>query len=73
MIANMVLSSGVPVNILGASTKNIQGISSGQMVIQLPKDPVQANKILFYLTSNNVLFEGVSESELRSTDHKYDY
>ena len=43
------------------------------MVIQLPKDPVQANKILFYLTSNNVLFEGVSESELRSTDHKYDY
>ena len=73
MIANMVLSSGVPVNILGASTKNIQGISSGQMVIQLPKDPVQANKILFYLTSNNVLFEGVSESELRSTDHKHDY
>lgn len=73
MIANMVLSSGVSVNILGASTKNIQGISSGQMVIQLPKDPVQANKILFYLTSNNVLFEGVSESELRSTDHKYDY
>lgn len=43
------------------------------MVIQLPKDPVQANKILFYLTSNNVLFEGVSESELRSTDHKHDY
>ena len=63
----------MPVNILGASTKNIQGISSGQMVIQLPKDPVQSNKILFYLTSNNVLFEGVSESELRSTDHKHDY
>ena len=37
VLANMILASKVPVNILYASTKDIGGTAYGQMIIQLPE------------------------------------
>ena len=42
VLANMILASKVPVNILYASTKDIGGTAYGQMIIQLPEDEADA-------------------------------
>ncbi len=60
VIANMVLECKTPVNILFADTKDIDGRAYGQMVIQLPNDPMGRKRILNYLNSNQIPFEEVT-------------
>lgn len=43
IISNMVLACKVPVNIMHADTRDIEGKAMGQMLIQLPEDEADAN------------------------------
>ena len=60
VLANMILASKVPVNILYASTKDIGGTAYGQMIIQLPEDEADAARALHYLKTVQVPFEEVN-------------
>ena len=60
LISNLVMECHTPVNILGADTKNIEGKSFGQMILQLPNDESAAKRVKQYLTEHNVVFEEVS-------------
>lgn len=53
VVASMILECREPVNILFADTKNIDGRAFGQIVIQLPDDPLAAKRILSYLRSRD--------------------
>lgn len=57
VIANMVLESKAPVNILFADTKDIKGVAYGQMVLQLPEDEFLQQKIINYLKDKKVVVE----------------
>lgn len=59
IIANMVLECRIPVNILFADTKDIDGKAFGQMIIQLPDDEIGNKRILAYLSANKITYEEV--------------
>ena len=59
VIANMVLACKVPVNIMHADTRDIDGKAMGQMIIQLPEDETDAGRICNYLKTAHVAFEEV--------------
>ena len=54
VISNMVLECQAPVNILFADTKEFEGVIYGHMIIELPADPKQAEKILVWLKNSPV-------------------
>lgn len=56
VISNLTLECHTAVNILGADTKNIDGRAYGQMIIQLPDDPVSVQRIIEYLKRINISF-----------------
>lgn len=64
VIANMILASKVPVNILYAATKDINGTAVGQMIVQLPEDKADAGRALSYLRTAGVPFEEVREHDI---------
>ena len=57
VIANMVLAHRMPVNILLADTKDINGVAHGQMILQLPEDTTVAQKMIQYLKDRNLEVE----------------
>ena len=57
VVSGMVLSSGAPVNIWYADTKDIDGKAHGQMLLELPKDTAQVQKMLAFLKSQYVTYE----------------
>lgn len=59
VISNMVLACKVPVNIMHADTRDIEGMAMGQMLIQLPEDEADGARIRNYLKTANVTFEEV--------------
>jgi len=61
VIGNMVLDSGHPVNILYANTKNVSGTARGEMLLGLPRDDEQANKMIAYLNSRGLAVEEVAD------------
>ena len=61
VIANMILACQAPVNIMFANTQDIEGIAVGQMVIQLPEDENQAERLMNYLRNHAVQAEEVEE------------
>lgn len=64
VIANLTLASGIPISILGADTRNIDGKAFGTMLISLPEEPLNRAKVLDYLNSR----PGVTAEEV-SKDH----
>ena len=60
VIANLVLTYRTPVNILYADTKNINGQTQGEMILQLPEIEEVANKMIQYLRDINMGVEEVS-------------
>ncbi len=64
VIANMILASKVPVNIMYASTRDIGGRAAGQMIVQLPEDENDANRAMHYLKTVQIPFEEVSEDDV---------
>ncbi len=59
VISNLVLSCKVPVNIMYAATKDVGGKAMGQMMIQIPEDETDANRVIHYLKMKNIAFEEV--------------
>lgn len=64
VIANMILASKVPLNIMYAATKDIGGTAVGQMIVQLPEDETDANRAINYLKSAKVPFEEVKGDDI---------
>jgi len=54
VISNMVLECQAPVNILFADTKQFEKHIYGHMIIELPNDPRQADKILIWLKNSQI-------------------
>lgn len=61
VIANMVLESRTPVNILFANTKDIDGKAFGQMIIQMPNDEISRKRIYAYLNTHQIPYEEVED------------
>ena len=57
IISNMTLECRVPVNIMFADTRNIDGKAFGQMLIQLPEDENAVTRIKAYLDSRNITYK----------------
>lgn len=64
VLANMILACKVPVNIIHAETRDLNGTAMGQMVIQLPEEEVDANRVLNYLKTAGILHEEVKDYDL---------
>lgn len=60
VIANMVLLTGLPVNILRADTRNVGGIARGEMILGLPDDEKAQETILSYLNDRGLAVEEVT-------------
>ena len=58
-IAEMILACQAPVSILQASTKELDGVIYGYTIIELPRDPHQAEKILVWLQNSQIRFKEV--------------
>lgn len=56
VIANLVLDCQVPVNIMFADTRDIDGRAYGQMILQLPDDARQQERVLSYLKTKKITF-----------------
>lgn len=56
VIANLILECGVPVNILHADTRDIDGRAYGQILLGLPDDEKSAEKVCAYLNANGIQF-----------------
>jgi D-methionine transport system ATP-binding protein len=56
VISNMILACQVPVNILLADMRNIDGKASGQMLIQVPDDANQLERVINYLDAQGVRY-----------------
>lgn len=57
IISSLSRDLDINVNILGANTKNIEGVAYGQMLIQLPEDKEMEEKIKNFLDSKNVKYK----------------
>lgn len=57
VISDMVLECQAPVNILFADTKEFEGVIYGHMIIELPNDPRQAEKIIVWLKNSQVTWK----------------
>lgn len=60
VIANMVLLTGLPVNILRADTRNVGGIARGEMILGLPDDEKAQEVIISYLNERGLAVEEVT-------------
>lgn len=56
VLSNIILACGVPLNILYAKTKDLDGKAYGEMIIQLPDDRRAAEKVRNYLDINMISF-----------------
>ena len=54
VISELVLAAQAPVNILFADMKNLDGVDYGHMIVELPEDRRQEEKILAWLDSNRI-------------------
>ena len=59
-IASLILECRVSVNIMYADTRDVGGKTFGQMILQLPEDRLQQDKIIYYLRSKGLRVEEVS-------------
>ena len=57
----MILELGLPVNILYADTKDIDGIIYGHMILELPKEDSEKKKILLWLEKHNISYKEEKE------------
>ena len=59
LVAEMVLHTGVPVSIVFADTRSLNGRLYGQMILQVPEDDAIMEKMLGFLRRAKVSFEEV--------------
>lgn len=63
LIANLVEDTGEKVNILCANTKSVGGVGFGQMIVEIPKNPQSAEKVLQYFEKAGVMISEVDREE----------
>ncbi len=56
IISQLVLDCQAPVNILFADTREMEGMIHGHMILELPSDERQAEKVLLWLRTNQISF-----------------
>lgn len=66
VLANVILKTGNPVNILKADTKNINGKAVGEMILGLPEEEDTRTEIIEYLKEVGLIVTEVSENEYTS-------
>ena len=59
IVSNLILECKVPVNILFADMKDIAGKALGHMILQLPNEKIQGDKVIAYLEGKNIEVEEV--------------
>ena len=59
VFSNMILDCKASVNIMFANMKDIEGKALGHMIVQLPEDDLQAEKVIGYLRSKGIPVEEV--------------
>ena len=59
VFSNMILDCKAIVNIMFADMKDIEGKALGHMIVQLPEDKLQAEKVIGYLRSKGIIVEDV--------------
>lgn len=64
VVSNVVLACKVPVNIMYAATRDINGTAAGQMIIELPDRDEDVERVLHYLNTAKVPYEEVGKHEL---------
>ncbi|MFR5601027.1 MAG: methionine ABC transporter ATP-binding protein [Lachnospiraceae bacterium] len=64
VISNLVLTCKVPVNIMYAQTKDLNGTAVGQMIIQLPENEADAERVISYLNTVKIPYEEVFEHDI---------
>lgn len=64
VISNVVLACKVPVNIMYAATRDINGTAAGQMIIELPDRDEDVERVVHYLNTAKVPYEEVGKHEL---------
>ena len=64
VISNLVLACKVPVNIMYAQTRDVGGTAMGQMIIQLPEDKTDGERVLHYLDTVKIPYEEVREHDI---------
>ena len=60
VIASLAMECHVAANIMYADTRDVNGKAFGQMILQLPDDHLQQEKIIYYLQSKGMRVEEVS-------------
>ncbi len=60
VLANMIFECGVPVNILHAETKNIDGKAYGQMILQITGNDKAFEKVSEYLKASGIEFSEIA-------------
>jgi D-methionine transport system ATP-binding protein len=63
VLANLILTCKVPVNIMHAETRDINGTAMGQMVIELPENELDQNRVLAYLKTAGITYEEVKQND----------
>lgn len=63
VIGNLVEHTGLKVNILSANTKSVGGVGYGQMIIEVPDDPKEADIVVDYLKKVGVAITEVNREE----------
>lgn len=61
VIARLITTTGIPVSIMGAATRNVDGKAFGTMLISLPEEPEKKKEILNFLNG----CQGVSAEEVK--------
>ncbi len=64
VISNLVLACKVPVNIMFAQTRDVGGTAMGQMIIQLPAEEPDADRVCHYLDTLKIPYEEVTEHDI---------
>lgn len=64
VISGAILSCKVPINIMYAATRDIQGKAAGQMIIELPDQEDDIKRVLHYLERAKVPYEEVGKNDL---------
>ena len=56
IISSLIIECGIPLNILFADTREIDGRACGQMLIQLPDDQRQVERVCAYLDEKSIVY-----------------
>ena len=56
IISSLIMECGIPLNILFADTREIDGRACGQMLIQLPDDERQVARVCAYLDEKSIVY-----------------